>query len=70
MPEAKCGQLECRERLPLSAAIAVAVGAFFYFDLGRFLSLAALKDNRDTLLSFTEGILPQPQRCSSWSILP
>ena len=35
-------------------AIGVAVAAFFYFDLGRFLSLEALKDNRDYLLSFTE----------------
>ena len=35
-------------------AIGVAVTAFFYFDLGRFLSLQALKDNRDDLLSFTE----------------
>jgi uncharacterized membrane protein YdjX (TVP38/TMEM64 family) len=35
-------------------AIMVAVAAFFYFDLGRFLSLQALKDNRDHLLSFTE----------------
>ena len=35
-------------------AIVVAVAAFFYFDLGRFLSLQALKDHRDDLLSFTE----------------
>jgi len=35
-------------------SIGVAVAAFFYFDLGRFLSLEALKDNRDYLLSFTE----------------
>jgi uncharacterized membrane protein YdjX (TVP38/TMEM64 family) len=35
-------------------AIGVAVAAFFYFDLGQFLSLEALKDNRDYLLSFTE----------------
>ena len=35
-------------------AIGVAVAAFFYLDLGRFLSLQALKDNRDDLLSFTE----------------
>jgi uncharacterized membrane protein YdjX (TVP38/TMEM64 family) len=35
-------------------AIGVAVAAFFFFDLGRFLSLQALKDNRDYLLSFTE----------------
>lgn len=35
--------------------IALAIGAFFYLDLGRFLSLAALKDNRDKLLAFTEA---------------
>ena len=35
-------------------AIGVGVAAFFYFDLGRFLSLEALKDNRDYLLSYTE----------------
>lgn len=42
-------------KLAIAAIIAVAIGAFFYFDLGRFLSLAALKDNRDKLLSFTEA---------------
>lgn len=31
------------------------VAAFFYFDLGRFLSLDALKQNRDHLLAFTEA---------------
>ncbi len=34
--------------------IGLAIGAFIYFDLGRFLSLAALKDNRDQLLAFTD----------------
>jgi len=42
-------------KVAIAAVIAVAIGAFFYFDLGRFLSLAALKDNRDKLLSFTEA---------------
>jgi uncharacterized membrane protein YdjX (TVP38/TMEM64 family) len=42
-------------KIAIAAVIAVAIGAFFYFDLGRFLSLTALKDNRDRLLSFTEG---------------
>lgn len=32
----------------------VAIGAFVYFDLGRYLSLDSLKDNRDGLLAFTE----------------
>jgi uncharacterized membrane protein YdjX (TVP38/TMEM64 family) len=41
-------------RIATVLAIGVAVAAFFYFDLGRFLSLQALKDNRDDLLLFTE----------------
>ncbi len=39
----------------IAVGIAVAIGAFFYFDLGRFLSLTALKENRDSLLAFTEA---------------
>jgi uncharacterized membrane protein YdjX (TVP38/TMEM64 family) len=42
-------------KIAIAVVIAAAIGAFFYFDLGRFLSLAALKDNRDKLLSFTEA---------------
>ena len=41
-------------KIAVVLAIGVAVAAFFYFDLGQFLSLQALKDNRDYLLSFTE----------------
>lgn len=45
--------------IPLKAIIALviglAIGAFFYFDLGRFLSLDALKENRDHLLAFTDA---------------
>ena len=41
-------------KIAVALAIGIAVVAFFYFDLGRFLSLQALKDNRDSLLSFTE----------------
>ena len=41
-------------KIALVLAFGVAVAAFFYFDLGRLLSLQALKDNRDDLLSFTE----------------
>ena len=29
------------------------IGLFFYLDLGRYLSLEALKANRDNLLAFT-----------------
>ena len=42
-------------KIVIAAVIAVAISAFFYFDLGQFLSLAALKAHRDTLLSFTEA---------------
>jgi len=41
-------------KIAIAVVIALAITAFFYFDLGRFLSLAALKDNRDRLLSFTQ----------------
>lgn len=55
MPEAAVQANSSAWKIAIAAVIAVAIGAFFYFDLGRFLSLAALKDNRDRLLSFTEG---------------
>jgi len=42
-------------KVAIVLVIACAVGAFFYFDLGQFLSLDALKDNRDHLLAFTES---------------
>ena len=42
-------------KLVVLAALALGVGAFLYFDLGRFLSLDALKENRDQLLAFTEA---------------
>jgi uncharacterized membrane protein YdjX (TVP38/TMEM64 family) len=35
--------------------IACGIGLFVYLDLGRFLSLEALKANRDQLLAFTEA---------------
>ena len=41
-------------KISLVVGIALAIGAVFYFDLGRFLSLTALKENRDSLLAFTE----------------
>lgn len=44
-------------KISIAVGIALAIGAFFYFDLGRFLSLAALKENRDGLLAFTEANL-------------
>jgi len=42
-------------RTVIVAVIAVAIGAFLYFDLGQYLSLDALKQNRDQLLAFTES---------------
>ena len=42
-------------KLVVVALLALGIGAFFYFDLGRFLSLDALKANRDQLLAFTEA---------------
>lgn len=38
----------------VAVGIALAIGAFFYFDLGSFLSLSVLKENRDSLLAFTD----------------
>ncbi|GAB1724782.1 MAG: TVP38/TMEM64 family protein [Nitrospira sp. CR1.1] len=42
-------------RLLLGILVACAVAGFVYFDLGRYLSLEALKANRDQLLAFTEA---------------
>ncbi|MBI3357396.1 MAG: TVP38/TMEM64 family protein [Nitrospirae bacterium] len=42
-------------KISIAIAIGLAIGAFFYLDLGRFLSLTALKENRDNLLSFTQA---------------
>ena len=42
-------------KMSVAVGIALAIGAFLYFDLGRFLSLAALKENRDSLLAFTDA---------------
>ncbi len=41
-------------KISIAVGIVLALGAFFYFDLGRFLSLTALKENRDSLLAFTK----------------
>ena len=42
-------------KIIIAGMIACAIGAFVYFDLGRVLSLDALKQNRDHLLAFTEA---------------
>ena len=39
----------------IAILLAVGIGAFFYFDLGQYLSLEALKQNRDNLLAYTES---------------
>ena len=43
-----------RGKVVVALLLAAAIGAFFYFDLGRYLSLDSLKANRDSLLAFTE----------------
>lgn len=42
-------------KISLAVVIVLAIGAFLYFDLGRWLSLTALKENRDSLLAFTDA---------------
>ncbi|MBA5871961.1 MAG: TVP38/TMEM64 family protein [Nitrospira sp. CR2.1] len=36
-------------------SVGLGIAAFFYFDLGRYLSLDGLKSNRDHLLAFTDA---------------
>ncbi|MFZ3012130.1 MAG: VTT domain-containing protein [Nitrospira sp.] len=42
-------------KIVIALAIVLAIGVFFYFDFGQFLSLTALKDNRNSLLAFTDA---------------
>lgn len=42
-------------KLMLGLSVVLAVAAFFYFDLGRYLSLDGLKANRDHLMDFTDA---------------
>ncbi len=42
-------------KIAILLGVGTAVGLFFYFDVGHFLSLEALKQNRDQLLAFTEA---------------
>jgi len=44
-----------RGKIAVAVLFAAALGTFFYFDLGRYLSLDALKENRDRLLAFTDA---------------
>lgn len=43
-----------RGKIFIAVLFAAAIGAFFYFDLKQYLSLGALKANRDSLLAFTD----------------
>jgi len=45
-------------KLWLAFLVGSALAGFVYFDLGRYLSLEALKANRDQLLAFTEANYP------------
>lgn len=38
----------------IAAVLGLAIGAFFWFDLGAYLTLDAVKANRDRLLAFTD----------------
>jgi len=51
---ASAQKLPIRKAL-LFALLVIGVGVFMYFDLGRYLSLDALKANRDRLLIFTDA---------------
>ncbi len=42
-------------KIIIAVLFAAAIGAFFYFDFKQYLTLEALKSNRDSLLAFTEG---------------
>ncbi len=42
-------------KIVLGLLLATGIGAFFYFDLGQYLSLDSLKSNRDQLLAYTEN---------------
>ena len=45
-------------KISIAIVVVLAVGAFFYLDLGKFLSLTALKENRDSLMAFTDANFP------------
>lgn len=55
MPRSETVRGSMTGKLVIAVVISCAVVTFFYFDLGRFLSLDSLKDNRDYLLAFTDA---------------
>lgn len=44
-----------KKKLAIIAAVALFIALFFRFDLGRFLTLEALKENRERLVAFYAG---------------
>jgi uncharacterized membrane protein YdjX (TVP38/TMEM64 family) len=44
-----------KKKLWIVAVFAALAGCFFYFDLGKYLTLASLKSNRDALVGFRES---------------
>ncbi len=52
-PPAMPAQARASGKLIVLLVLALGLAAFFYFDVGRALSLGALKENRDRLLAFT-----------------
>ena len=45
-------------KISIAMVVVLALGAFFYLDLGKLLSLTALKENRDSLMAFTDANFP------------
>lgn len=41
-----------KKKIIILTVVLAAIGAFFYFDLGKFLTLESLKANRDSLMAF------------------
>jgi uncharacterized membrane protein YdjX (TVP38/TMEM64 family) len=54
MDQSEAENASSKGRIVIALLLAAAIGGFFYFDLGRYLSLESLKANRDRLLLFTE----------------
>lgn len=55
MPTSAHESSSVKGKIVVAAILAAAIGAFFYFDLQQYLSLDALKANRDRLLAFTDA---------------
>jgi uncharacterized membrane protein YdjX (TVP38/TMEM64 family) len=44
-----------KKRIAVMAVVAVPGGPFFSFDLGRYLTLTSLKENREALVAFYDS---------------